>query len=209
MSNLRARKIQRGNVLRWMWAASLLSPMSCVSTGETPISHDTVAPGGKVRLRDKEALLYPGRIQIGQKLQDAAGGFDLALQDRVTVISLVPSVDTRVCEQQTHILSGDASLSPEVDRVTLSRDLPMAQERFRQDNGMENVRFLSDYKTGAFGKSTGLMLQGSELITRGVIVLDREGVIRHLQIVPDAGMLPDMATAFRHANALAETGATE
>ncbi len=126
-----------------------------------------------------------------------------SLKGNVTIISVVPSIDTKVCEKQTHILSEEnGGLDPTVRLVTISRDLPFAQSRFAENAKIENVMFLSDYREGAFGNSSGLMIQESKLLTRALMVLDKEGMIRHLEIVSDLGQLPDMKKAFGVAKSL-------
>jgi len=123
-------------------------------------------------------------------------------KNKVTLVSIVPSLDTPVCEMQTYKLS-TMKLDPAVDVVTVSRDLPMAQARFAREHQMSADGFVSDYKSGAFGKTTGLMMKEKELLARGVAVLDKTGVIRHLQIVPEVSHLPDLDKAVQLANALA------
>lgn len=126
-----------------------------------------------------------------------------SFKGQVTIISIVPSIDTKVCEKQTHILSEEnGGLDQTVRLVTVSRDLPFAQKRFAEEAKIHNVLFLSDYRDGGFGASTGLMIQENRLLARAVAVLDKDGVIRHLEIVPDLGQLPDMKKAFQQANSL-------
>ena len=86
--------------------------------------------------------------------------------------------------------------------VTVSRDLPFAQKRFAEEAKIHNVLFLSDYRDGGFGASTGLMIQENRLLTRALVVVDKKGVIRYLEIVPDLGQLPDLKKAFQLAGSL-------
>jgi thiol peroxidase len=78
----------------------------------------------------------------------------------------------------------------------------MAQKRFAAESGLENIQYYSDYKDAGFGKTTGLLIKGPELLTRGVLVLDQKGVIRYMQFVPKVEELPDMEKAFAFANQL-------
>ena len=126
-----------------------------------------------------------------------------SFRGKVTIISIVPSIDTKVCEKQTHILSEEnRGLDKTVRLVTVSRDLPFAQKRFAEEAKIHNILFLSDYRDGQFGASTGLMIQENRLLARAVVVVDKKGVIRHLEIVPDLGQLPDMKKAFQLAGSL-------
>ncbi len=61
---------------------------------------------------------------------------------------------------------------------------------------------MSDYREGTFGKSSGLMIQENRLLARAVVVLDKQGIIRYLEVVPDLGQLPQMKKAFEAANSL-------
>ena len=86
--------------------------------------------------------------------------------------------------------------------MTISRDLPFAQSRFAKEAKISNILFLSDYREGTFGKSSGLMIQENRLLARAVVVLDKQGIIRYLEVVPDLGQLPQMKKAFEAANSL-------
>ncbi len=81
--------------------------------------------------------------------------------------------------------------------------MPFSQARAKRESKFRNVRFLSDYRDGAFGRSTGLLIEGSWFLARAVIVADSEGVVRYLQVVPNMGHLPDMDRAFEEAGRLA------
>ncbi len=183
--------------------------MGCTSASEKPMLVDpsSIAAGSKVTQNGQEVELYPGTLVIGDNFIQKAKSLDIKFNNRVTVVNLVPSIDTTVCEEQTHRLGESVLLPPSIDRVLISRDLPMAQKRFAAESGLENIRYYSDYKEGRFGKETGLMLKGSELLTRGVIVLDRAGTIRYMQLVSRIEQLPDMDKAFSFAKQLAEKGA--
>jgi len=126
------------------------------------------------------------------------------LKGSVLFLSIVPSIDTAVCEEQTHYLGeqGD-KLPPQVKRITISRDTPFAQKRFAREAKLEDIQYLSDYKEGAFGRSTGLLVDDLMLLARSVIIVDRDGKVRYIQVVPEIIHLPDMETAFQKATELA------
>ena len=122
---------------------------------------------------------------------------------KVRIISVVPSLDTPVCEQQTHHLSEkNKGLDKLVELITVSIDTPFAQKRFSQEAKIDNVTFLSDYRGGEFGKTYGLFLNGPHLLTRAVMVVDKNNTVRYLQITPELTHLPDMEEAFRIARSL-------
>lgn len=193
-------------MLKLVLLSLIFSGMACVTTPKEsfPKAHHSVEPGSSVTLQGETVQLYNGSFTIGEKISEVAKGIDLPIEGKVSLISIVPSIDTRVCEEQTHILGESTNLDPKVARITVSRDLPMAQHRFANDAKLENVKFVSDYKTGSFGRSMGLMMQGKELLARGVIVTDKHGIIKYYQIVPDVAQLPDMEQAIKVANQLAK-----
>jgi len=168
--------------------------------------------GGKaqVSLHGKPLTLMGTALQEGQPFPAITipdSGLQMtdlqSFRGKVTIISIVPSIDTKVCEKQTHILSEEnGGLDKTVRLVTVSRDLPFAQKRFAEEAKIHNVLFLSDYRDGGFGASTGLMIQENRLLARALVVVDKEGVIRYLEIVPDLGQLPDMKKAFQLAGSL-------
>jgi thiol peroxidase len=122
---------------------------------------------------------------------------------KVRIISVVPSLDTPTCDAQTHeLVEKDPSLSQSIELVTVSMDLPFAQARWARAAKVKNVTFLSDYKSGDFGMSTGLLIQPLHLLARTVIVVDKNGVVRYVQVVPEITELPDMPAAMAAAKAL-------
>jgi len=126
---------------------------------------------------------------------------------KVRIISIVPSLDTPVCEQQTHYLSEkNKGLDKMIELITVSVDTPFAQKRFAQEANISNVTFLSDYRGGEFGKAYGLFLKDLHILTRAVMVVDQHNTIRHLQITPELTHLPDMEEAFRFARSLITAG---
>jgi thiol peroxidase len=112
------------------------------------------------------------------------------------VLSSVVSVDTDVCRAQTLRFNEEAGqLGPDVQILTISMDLPFALERWRREEGVEDVITLSDHRDAAFGTNYGLLMKDLRLLARAVLVVDREGVIRHKQIVPEVTDEPDYEAA--------------
>ncbi|MCK4871089.1 MAG: thiol peroxidase [Phycisphaerales bacterium] len=105
---------------------------------------------------------------------------------RVVVISSVPSIDTPMCKLQTHRFDEEAGrFSPDVVFLTVSVDLPFAQQRWCDDENVHQTALRSDYRDHSFGEAYGLIIKEQELLARAVIIVDREGVIRYLQIVKE------------------------
>ena len=187
-------------------------PISVTSLAAFFILTLSVQAGGKaqVSLHGKPLTLTGTPLREGHPLPSVTipnSGLQMidlqSFKGKVTIISIVPSIDTKVCEKQTHILSEEnGGLDKTVRLVTVSRDLPFAQKRFAEEAKIHNVEFLSDYRDGGFGASTGLMIQENRLLARALMVVDKEGLIRYLEIVPDLGQLPNMKKAFQVAGSL-------
>ncbi|MEO8164681.1 MAG: thiol peroxidase [Betaproteobacteria bacterium] len=166
--------------------------------------------GNSVAMKGSPLPLRGEAIKVGEPLPSAVvtagnlGPVDIAKGNgKVRIISVVPSVDTPTCEAQTHQLSEkDRKLAEQVEMVTISMDLPFAQQRFAKEAKIKNVTFYSDYKTGAFGLNNGLLIDPLHLLARAVIVTDKDNIVRYIQVVPEVTELPDMAAAMNAAKAL-------
>jgi thiol peroxidase len=124
---------------------------------------------------------------------------------KVLFLNIVPSLDTPVCDAQTHYLAEEGNKLPDlVRRITLSRDTPFAQKRFAKEAKLTGVQYLSDHRDGDFGRSMGLLMDGLKLLARSVILVDTHGKVRYIQVVPEITHMPDMEEAFLRATQLAE-----
>jgi thiol peroxidase len=115
---------------------------------------------------------------------------------KVCVIATVPSLDTPVCDTEVRRFNQEAtSLGKDVAVVTVSMDLPFAQARWCGAAGVDRVRTLSDYRSAEFGKAYGVLISPLRLLARAVYVLDREGTVRYVQVVPELTSEPDYSAA--------------
>ena len=178
-----------------------------------PMDWASSQPGTQVALRGNPVKLLGSPISVGKplpsvELVDAMTMKNVDLskeQGSILLLSIVPSLDTPVCEEQTHYLGEKGnSLPPSVKRITISRDTPFAQKRFAKEAKLTDLQYLSDYKQGGFGRSTGLLTEGSMLLARSVILVDKQGIVRYIQVVPEMTHLPDMNKAFDKAIELAK-----
>lgn len=168
--------------------------------------------GNTVLFKGSPRMLSGNGVKVGDHLRDVkVAQTDLSLvniahtkgEGKVRIISVVPSLDTKVCEQQTHHLSErNKGLDKMVELITISIDTPFAQKRFAEEAKINNVTFLSDYRGGDFGKAHGLFLKDPHLLARAVMVVDKNNVIRYLQITPELAQLPDLEEAFQFARSL-------
>lgn len=138
-------------------------------------------------------------ITEGQKLPNfKLTGNDMADMDnskfagKTLVISVVPSLDTPTCATQTRRFNEESTkLSKDVAILTVSMDLPFAQARWCGAEGIKNVVTASDYKYRSFGESFGTYIQTMGLLARAVFVVDKGGIVRHVEYVQDLSAEPD------------------
>ena len=164
----------------------------------------TITLGGKPLTLTGEKLKTGNMLptvllpDLGLKMVDLQ-----SFKGKVTLLSVVPSLDTPTCDKQTHILSEEnKGLDKIANLITISRDLPFAQKRFATKTKMQNITFLSDYRDAQFGKSTGLLIEENRLLARAIIILDPKGIVRYLEIVSELSKLPDMEKAMEFARSL-------
>jgi thiol peroxidase len=192
-----------------LMASVMFLVLGCTTTQpKIPMDWASAQPGEQVTLRGKPVKLLGSPISLGKplpsvELVDAMTMNEVNLSKEkgsVLLLSLVPSIDTRVCEEQTHYLGEKGNKLPQnIKRITISRDTPFAQKRFAKEAKLMNIQYLSDYKQGDFGRSTGLLTEGVMLLARSIIVVDSKGIIRYIQVVPEMSHLPDMDRAFEKA----------
>jgi len=113
-------------------------------------------------------------------------------KDKVKIITSFPSLDTPVCDLQVKEFNKRAlEVSDEVVIVGISKDLPFAQQRFCESFEIKNIKVLSDYKTSSFGINYGLLIKELNLLARAVIILDKNNVVRYIQIVEELTTPPN------------------
>ena len=201
------------NKIFFLAGLTLAFLLSACTTKQAPLAIDSnsVDPGTHVSRKGQELALTGTGIAVGQRLPDtslvdAATMKEVNLKDyqgSTLFLSIVPSIDTKVCEAQSHYLGEQGDKLPAtVKRITVSRDTPFAQARFSKEAKLEDVQYLSDYKEGSFGRSTGLLIDGPRLLARSVILVDKQGIVQYIQVVPEITHLPDMEEAFNKATAL-------
>jgi thiol peroxidase len=115
---------------------------------------------------------------------------------KICVISSVPSLDTPVCDIETRRFNQEAEgLGDDVVILTASMDLPFAQKRWCGAAGVDRVITLSDHRDASFGKAYGMLIKELRLLARAIHIIDREGIIRYIQIVKEMSEEPDYAEA--------------
>lgn len=124
------------------------------------------------------------------------------VEGKVKLISVVPSVDTGVCELQTVRFNQEAGQLEDVAVITISCDLPFAQARFCGAKGIENAVVVSDYKDHSFGLEYGFLIEEFKLLNRGIVVIDKDDVVRYVEYVSENTDHPDYDKALEVAKSL-------
>ena len=114
---------------------------------------------------------------------------------QVRIISVIPSLDTPVCDAQTKRFNEEASKLPNVSIITVSMDLPFAQKRWCGAFGVDNVKMLSDHVDGSFGSGYGTLIKELRIESRAIFVLDPENRIRHAEYVKEVADHPNYEAA--------------
>lgn len=119
------------------------------------------------------------------------------LKGRITLMSIVPQLNTPVCDEQTHRFSEqNEGLDEFITLVTVSTNTHTDQAKFSEEAKIHNITFLSDAPDFHFGRQTGLLLDEIDILHRAVIVLDANSIIRYMELVP-MSQLPDFEQAYR------------
>lgn len=156
---------------------------------------------GIITFKGNPFTLLGPELKVGDKAPDFAvvdnGLSPVSLANsagKIRIISSVPSLDTPVCDTETRRFNQEAaSLPGDVVVLTISLDLPFAQKRWCGAAGVNKVTTLSDYRERSFGQNYGVLIKELLLLTRAIFVVDAQGVIRYIQIVPEVTSEPDYA----------------
>jgi thiol peroxidase len=156
-----------------------------------------------VTMKGNPLTLVGNEVKVGQPAPD----FEVITNDmspvklssfkgKVCIICSVPSLDTSVCDIETRRFNEEAGkLGSDVVVLTISMDLPFAQKRWCGAAGIKNVQTLSDYRDASFGKAYGVLIKELRLLARAVLVIDKKGIIRYVQIVDELTNEPDYEAA--------------
>jgi thiol peroxidase len=152
-----------------------------------------------VTMKGSALTLVGNKVEVG----DSAPDFEVVANDlspvklssfrgKVCIISSVPSLDTAVCDTMTRRFNQEAgNLGNDVVVLTISMDLPFAQERWCGAAGVKNVQTLSDHRDASFGNAFGVLIKELRLLARAVFVVDKDGIVRYTQIVNELTNEPD------------------
>ena len=122
----------------------------------------------------------------------------------VRIFSVIPSLDTPVCDAQTKRFNEEAAKLPNVDFYTVSMDLPFAQKRWCGAFGIDKVKMLSDHRSGSFGESYGTLIKDLRIESRAIFVVDKDNTIKHVEYVKEVADHPNYEAALSAAKDLAK-----
>jgi thiol peroxidase len=154
---------------------------------------------GIITMKGQPLTLVGKEVKVGEPAQD----FEVLSNDlspvklssfrgKICIISSVPSLDTSVCDTMTRRFNQEAvNLGDDMVVLTISMDLPFAQKRWCGAADVKNVQTLSDHRDASFGNAFGVLIKELRLLARAVFVLDKEGIVRYVQIVNELTNEPD------------------
>jgi thiol peroxidase len=119
----------------------------------------------------------------------------------VRIFSVVPSLDTPVCDAQTKRFNEEAAQLPNVDIYSISMDLPFAQKRWCGSFGVDKVKMLSDHKSGSFGEHYGTLIKELRIESRAIFVIDPDNTLRYVEYVKEVADHPNYDAALAAAKA--------
>jgi thiol peroxidase len=111
--------------------------------------------------------------------------------NHVRIFSVVPSLDTPVCDAQTKKFNDEAAKLPDVDIYTVSMDLPFAQKRWCGAFGVDRVKMLSDHMDGSFGTHYGTLIKELRIESRAIFVVDQKNRVRYVEYVKEVADFPN------------------
>ena len=121
------------------------------------------------------------------KLSDYAG--------QVVIISAYPSIDTSVCASQNRKFNAEVNNLNDVVVLSISCDLPFAQSRFCAAEGLDKIITISDHKDLEFGEKYGFVIKELRLLARGTVVVDKTGIVKYVEYVPEVTNEPNYEAA--------------
>lgn len=150
---------------------------------------DVTVDGEKLKVGD----LAPEFKAINNDLSDYSSIED---DGKIKLISVIPSIDTSVCEIQTTMFTKAAeNFSDDVVLITISNDLPFAQARFSEDKEISNNKFVSDYIYNDFANKYSTLINEFQLLNRSVFIIDKDNKVVYSEYLDQNTDLPEYEKA--------------
>lgn len=162
---------------------------------------------GVITFKGNPLTLLGPEIRVG----DQAPNFSVLAKDlspvtlessrgKARLFSVVPSLDTPVCDQQTRRFNEEAAKLPDnLEILTISMDLPFAQGRFCSTAGIDRLKTASDHREASFGLGYGVLIKELRLLSRSIFVVDKNDTVRYVEIVKEVTSHPNYEAALEAA----------
>ncbi len=163
----------------------------------------TIETPGGVTLKGNPLTIIGTKRSVGEKAPD----FKLVANDlstvtladsagKVRLISVVPSLDTGICDAQTRRFNEEAAkFGDNVVFYTVSAEHPFNQKRWCGAAGIDRVQVVSDHMDMNFGTAYGTYIKELRLEQRSIFIIDADDTIRYVEYVPEVAQHPDYEAA--------------
>jgi len=193
--------MKRSLIVIIIFTVALISLFSCA---------ETIERKGVITIEGKPLTLLGPEIKVGQRAPDFklvapfsyveafSESSEVKLSDnkgKIRLISVVPSLDTPVCDFQTQKFEEEASKFENVVFYTISMDLPFAQARYCSARNINQSLVLSDYYDSSFGLAYGLLIKEMHLLSRAIFIVGEDDTTEYVEYVKDISLPPDYNTA--------------
>lgn len=160
-----------------------------------------------VTLKGKPVTLVGKRVKVGDSAPDcilvANDSSEVKLSSfkgQKLILSVVPSLDTGICDLQTKRFNKEAANLANVKILAISMDLQTAQKRWCGATGSDKIQTLSDHKYASFGEAYGVLIKELRWLARSIFIIDEKWKIQYIQIVPEIGTEPNYDEALKALN---------
>jgi thiol peroxidase len=157
---------------------------------------------GATTMRGNPMTLIGPELKAGDKAPEFTaldnGMKPVKLSDtghKTRIFSVVPSLDTPVCDAQTKRFNEEAGKLGDVDIYTVSMDLPFAQKRFCNSFALDKVKMLSDHRDASFGTAYGTLIKELRIMSRAIFVVGPDDTIKYVEYVPEVSQHPNYEAA--------------
>jgi thiol peroxidase len=157
---------------------------------------------GATTMRGNPMTLVGPELKAGEKAPEFTA-LDNAMKPvklsdtghKMRIFSVVPSLDTPVCDAQTKRFNEEAGKLTDVDIYTVSMDLPFAQKRFCNAFTLDKVKMLSDHRDASFGTAYGTLIKELRIMSRAIFVVGPDDKIKYVEYVPEVSQHPNYEAA--------------
>ena len=146
----------------------------------------------KIRMGEEPITIVGKKLKVGDKITQIPMVVNTKLEEKnifddknIKVLYTAPSLDTKVCSIQTKILNDEAKKNPDIKFYSITEDTPFAQTRFCTENDINGIKAISDSKYHQFGLQNGLFIKEKGLLTRALIILDKDNTVKYVEYVSD------------------------